>query len=79
LKNGFLDYHDPKDKDTYLKEQMGARKQRVYEDVVRYIAHKHLLCVEMNLLIPVEKILSYIVEGITLKLKLIQCIKKILT
>jgi len=48
---------------------MLARKQRMDEDVVKYITHKHLLCMEMNQLMPFKEMLSYIVEGMTPQIK----------
>ncbi len=69
LKEAFLAYHVPKDKDNYLREQMIARKQKSDEDVVKYITHKHLLCVEMNPSMPFKEMLSYIVEGMNPQVK----------
>jgi hypothetical protein len=69
LRDAFLDYHVPKDKDTYLREQMMSRRQRFDEDVVKYITHKHLLCVEMNPAMPFKEMLSYIVDGMSPQIK----------
>ncbi len=59
LKDAFLAYHVSKDKDNYLREQMIARKRRLDEEVVKYITHKHLLCVELNPNMPFKEMLSY--------------------
>ena len=65
LKNLFTAYHLPKDKDTYALEQMNNRKQKVGEDVSKYITHKHLLCLEVNNAMPFDEIKRHVLDGMS--------------
>lgn len=69
LKTMFINYHLPKDKDTYALEQMNNRKQKAGEDVVKYVTHKHLLCREVNNAMAFDEIKRHVLEGISPEIK----------
>jgi hypothetical protein len=64
LKQSFLDYHLPKDKNRYFKEQLNKRRQGKEEPVSHYIVSKHLLCLNVNPHMSEKEILLYILEGL---------------
>ncbi len=71
VKDLFLRYHLPKDKDSYAREQMLNRKQKPYEDVNKYMTHKHLLCLEVDPSMPFDEMKRHIIEGLLPQIKVV--------
>ena len=65
LKDLFITYHLPKDRESYVREQMKTRKQRPNEEVSKYITHKLLLCREVNPNMQFEQIRREIFDGLS--------------
>jgi hypothetical protein len=69
LKKLFLDFHLPKDKNRYFKEQLNKRRQGKEEPVSHYIVSKHLLCLDVDPHMSEKEIMFYILEGLIPELK----------
>ena len=63
LRQSFLNYHLPTDRDRELRDRMINRKQGD-EDVLKYITHKRLLCAEYNSNMPLEEVKRHIIDGL---------------
>ncbi len=59
----------PKDKDSYAREQMLNRRQKPYEDVNKYMTHKHLICLEVDCAMPFDEMKRHIIEGLLPQIK----------
>src|SRR5689334_17865412 len=62
LRQAFLDYHLPPDREKELREKLVNRKQGS-ESVVQYITHKQVLCLEYNPQMNFEQMKKFIIEG----------------
>ena len=68
LRQAFIDYHVPPDREKELRDKMVNKKQGT-DDVVKYITEKRLLCLDLNPAMGFDEMKKHIIDGMHPEIK----------